>query len=210
MSQCIQKLTEQILNIADIVPCTESEGMGKRFAIWGQGCPFRCPECCNPHMQEDFPNRLIPVSQLFQSISHTPDIEGVTFIGGEPFLQAKSFAELAKQVRSIGLSVIVFTGYTLEYIKQKNKRDWNALVETTDVLIDGLYDQSLPDHHRRWIGSTNQKVHFLSDHYSPWWEANEISSIHKNTIELRIKGDQMSINGFPHASVSALIKGEIQ
>ena len=35
---------------AQIVPCTEAEGPGARFALWFQGCPLRCPGCCNPEM----------------------------------------------------------------------------------------------------------------------------------------------------------------
>ena len=27
---------------------TEAEGPGVRFAVWVQGCPMRCPGCCNP------------------------------------------------------------------------------------------------------------------------------------------------------------------
>ena len=36
------------LQVAQIVPCTEAEGPGRRFALWFQGCPLRCPGCCNP------------------------------------------------------------------------------------------------------------------------------------------------------------------
>ncbi|HEY8504811.1 MAG TPA: 4Fe-4S cluster-binding domain-containing protein, partial [Gemmataceae bacterium] len=40
--------TGVILSIAQTVACTEAEGPGKRFAVWFQGCPLRCPGCCNP------------------------------------------------------------------------------------------------------------------------------------------------------------------
>jgi anaerobic ribonucleoside-triphosphate reductase activating protein len=38
------------LRVAQVVPCTEAEGPGRRFALWFQGCPLRCPGCCNPEM----------------------------------------------------------------------------------------------------------------------------------------------------------------
>ena len=41
-------MPEPTLQVAQIVPCTEAEGPGKRFALWFQGCPLRCPGCCNP------------------------------------------------------------------------------------------------------------------------------------------------------------------
>ncbi len=40
------------LNLASIRMCTESEGPGRRLAIWVQGCKKRCTGCCNPDMQE--------------------------------------------------------------------------------------------------------------------------------------------------------------
>ncbi len=42
--------TELTLQVAQIVPVTEAEGPGVRFALWFQGCPLRCPGCCNPEM----------------------------------------------------------------------------------------------------------------------------------------------------------------
>ena len=41
---------EVVLSVAQIVPFTEAEGPGVRFALWFQGCPLRCPGCCNPEM----------------------------------------------------------------------------------------------------------------------------------------------------------------
>ena len=35
------------LNLASFVACTESEGPGRRAALWVQGCSKRCPGCCN-------------------------------------------------------------------------------------------------------------------------------------------------------------------
>src|SRR4051812_10819834 len=38
------------LRLAQVIACTEAEGPGRRFAVWVQGCPLRCPGCCNPEM----------------------------------------------------------------------------------------------------------------------------------------------------------------
>ena len=43
-------MLDTILSVAQIVPITEAEGPGLRFALWFQGCPLRCPGCCNPEM----------------------------------------------------------------------------------------------------------------------------------------------------------------
>ena len=46
----MEPTVEPVLSVAQIVPCTEAEGPGRRFALWFQGCPLRCPGCCNPEM----------------------------------------------------------------------------------------------------------------------------------------------------------------
>src|SRR5262245_33508431 len=58
--------TEPILQIAQVIPCTEAEGPGKRFAIWFQGCPLRCPGCCNPEMLPFHGGQPTPVEQLLE------------------------------------------------------------------------------------------------------------------------------------------------
>ena len=50
MTQAAPNLSELRLRVAQIVPFTEAEGPGRRFALWFQGCPLRCPGCCNPEM----------------------------------------------------------------------------------------------------------------------------------------------------------------
>ena len=105
------------LNIADWIECTEVEGPGKRFALWVQGCLLRCHDCCNPHMFDMSPRNIIEADQVLKWIciaKDKHDIEGVTFLGGEPMLQAKGLSVVACECKKIGLSVVVFTGYTLD------------------------------------------------------------------------------------------------
>jgi anaerobic ribonucleoside-triphosphate reductase activating protein len=76
------------------------------------------------------------------------------------------------------------------------------LLAHTDILVDGPYVRELPDTTRRWIGSTNQQIHFLSDRYradDPCW--NE-----RNTLEIRVRGAEVSVNGFPAKQAVGLWK----
>src|SRR5262245_46740790 len=157
-------LEELILSVAQIVPATRAEGPGVRFALWFQGCPLRCPGCCNPEMLPFAGGKPTPLSEVLRQLD-AADVEGVTLMGGEPTSHAEGAAALARAVRQRGLTVMVFSGYTIEELRARNDRHIDDLIAHTDILVDGPYDRDRPDHERRWIGSTNQRIHFLTDRY---------------------------------------------
>lgn len=106
------------------------------------------------------------VDELFFLIKEQKGIEGVTFLGGEPFEQAKPLAELARKVHNLGLSVLTFTGNTFEELKKSENEDIQALLKYTDLLIDGGFEKENFDLSRPWVGSKNQRYIFLTDRYS--------------------------------------------
>ena len=184
------------LNLAAIRQCTEAEGPGKRFAIWCQGCLRRCPGCCNPHMQPLDRRNLVAVDKLMELIQkHKVEdgIEGVSFIGGEPILQAVGFAELAYKCQNAGLSVLLFTGYKYNDLLTMKDDNVEMLLQNTDILVDGEFVEALYDNERDWIGSSNQKIYFLSNRYKSGIEYQR--GIH--SIELRLLDDLLQINGWP-------------
>jgi anaerobic ribonucleoside-triphosphate reductase activating protein len=187
-----------VVRVAARVRDTEAEGPGRRWALWVQGCPLRCAACCNPEMlPERAPSgrdELVPVDDLAREALETPGIEGVSFLGGEPFAQAAPLAALAKRVRAAGLSVMVFTGFTLAELEQR--QDASALLRVTDLLVDGRYDRTQPDTLRRWIGSQNQVLHFLSDRYRP----DDPQFRRSNSVEIRLRAGVLSVNGWPSAA----------
>ena len=190
------------INVAARVPVTAAEGPGARYAIWVQGCPLRCPGCCNPHFLEFAEAQVLPVDEVYADIIARGDqIEGVTFIGGEPFSQAAALAELATKIRAAGLSVMVFSGFELGELQADEEN--HPLLAATDLLVDGPYVRELHPDSRRWIGSTNQRVHFLTQRYK---HLDENWDSGPNTIELRLSGGQLTINGFPHQSITRLAR----
>lgn len=206
------RLGEAWLNVAERIPQTEAEGPGLRYALWVQGCPLRCQGCCNPHMLEDREASLTPTSAIIEEILATPEIEGVTFIGGEPFWQASALTQVAREVRRAGLGVMVFSGLTRSYMKRQNRPDWESFLEEIDLLIDGPYIASKHVDDRRWIGSSNQGIHFLTDRYR-YLEQEDMErgwTPTSNTIEVRMVGDQITINGFPDESIVALSRASIR
>jgi anaerobic ribonucleoside-triphosphate reductase activating protein len=198
-------LNEVTLNIGYYNSVTEVEGPGKRFALWVQGCFFRCPDCCNPHLLEFKENRTVTVEFLLEEILKVKDtIEGVTFIGGEPFAQAKSLAVLAKELKKHDLSVMIFTGFTLNALKRlKNKNGESDLIDNADIIVDGLFKKDQASRKRRYIGSDNQVVHILSDRYKHLVNNWPIGD---DGIEIKIEHDSIMINGYPHPEITRIIE----
>jgi len=191
-----------ILQSASIVPVTEAEGPGRRFALWFQGCPLRCPGCCNPEYLPFQGGQSIAIADIVKQWKQS-EIEGITLLGGEPFAHAEGAAALAREAQSLGLSVMVFTGYLREELEAKNDPATAVLLAATDILVDGPYERERPDTARRWIGSTNQRIHFLTPRYradDPCWQK-------PNTLEIRVRGAEIVVNGFPAIPALGLWKG---
>lgn len=93
-------------------------------------------------------------------------IEGVTLLGGEPFLQAEGLADVAQACRKMSLSVMVFSGYQLEELNDNRFKGASKLLQVTDILVDGEYQQELTENVRNWVGSTNQQFYYLTEFYT--------------------------------------------
>jgi anaerobic ribonucleoside-triphosphate reductase activating protein len=193
------------LPTAQIVPCTEAEGPGRRFAVWFQGCPLRCPGCCNPEMLPFTGGTAISLGDLVAQIEEAArmqDVAGMTLLGGEPLAHAGGAAALARAVRERGLTVMVFSGYTLEEAGQLPDPAVAELLALTDILVDGPYLHDQPETRRRWIGSANQRIHFLSNRY----HADDPRWLLPNTLEIRLRRTELVVNGFPARSAVGLWK----
>ena len=180
-----------MVNVFKLLKNTQVEGPGKRFCIWVQGCKKHCPDCWAKDTWEFGVGTEYSVDDLFNQIKEVQDIEGVTFLGGEPFEQADELGNLSIKIKALGLSVLCFTGYTIEELRAKNDDAVNLFLSNIDLLIDGGFEQDKYDLSRPWVGSSNQRYIFLTDFYS-----QEILSQYKNKIEARIGEDgKLEING---------------
>jgi anaerobic ribonucleoside-triphosphate reductase activating protein len=197
-------MPSSFLRVAQIVADTEAEGPGRRFAVWVQGCPMRCPGCCNPEMLRFEGGEPTAPEALAARAIATPGIEGISLLGGEPFAQAEACAAFATAVRAAGLGVMIFSGFTLAEIhvmKDRGAPGVSELYAACDLLVDGRYERDHPDHERRWIGSTNQTAHFLSARY----RALDPTMRSKNTVEIRLRRNEagaheLVVNGWPSAA----------
>ncbi len=186
------------LNVAAWLPSTDAEGPGHRAALWVQGCAKRCHGCCNPAFLVLEERKLISTQSVVDDLALAKaefGIEGITFLGGEPFLQARGLAIVAKAAQKLELSVMVFSGYTLEELDSLKLPGTSALLQACDVLVDGPYESDRPDTTRNWVGSSNQCFHYLTGRYDSGIES---AGAGERIVEWRIRNDgTMSVNGWP-------------
>lgn len=179
------------IEVNRIIKSTRAEGFGKRYCIWTQGCSIRCKGCFNQHMWEKGQGTKMDINELVSDILSCSDIEGVTFLGGEPFDQAEAVFEIARSVRKYGLSIITFTGYEYEYLLNSKNKNFKDLIQISDILIDGRFDIEMYSHARPWVGSSNQRYIFLTDRY----KYSELQCV-KNCFEITIKKNgEIFVNG---------------
>jgi len=137
------------------------DGPGFRNVIFVQGCHAACAHCHNPESWDPNGGQEYSVREIIKMMKKPSPgrkrVRGITFSGGEPFLQAAALVQIATEAKRIGWDICTFTGYTLEELQARNDTDIAALLDLTDFLIDGPYI-----HHQRkaglqFRGSANQR-----------------------------------------------------
>jgi len=135
------------------------DGPGLRFVIFTQGCRFQCPHCHNPESWEINAGKEFSVKQVIRLIKQQKKTKrGVTFSGGEPFLQAAELAEVALAARQLGWDVVTYTGFTYEELIKDNNDGVRALLSASNILIDGKYIHKLRNTNLQFRGSSNQRL----------------------------------------------------
>lgn len=163
------------------------EGPGTRYCIWFQGCSKHCKGCWAKATWDFNSGMEYDTDEIISDILKQKEIEGVTFLGGEPFEQPQAVEHIAKEVQKAGLSVVCFTGKKLEDIQNK----YPDLLKYIDILIDGEFQEEKKEFSRPWVGSSNQRYHFLTGRYN-----DEILKQYQNKIEVNIqKNGMIFING---------------
>lgn len=149
------------LRIAGIVDDSIVDGEGIRLTVFAQGCPHHCHGCHNPQTWSLTAGHEIDTDEVIERVKANPLLSGVTFSGGEPFLQPAPLAEIARAVHQLGLNVWSYTGFTLEQLQKRT--DAHQLLDEVDVLVDGPYVEALRDLTLRFRGSSNQRILNLAE-----------------------------------------------
>lgn len=153
------------LRIAGIVRESIVDGPGIRFVVFCQGCPHHCPGCHNPVTHDFNGGYDCSIEKLVNAIDENPLLDGVTFSGGEPVCQAEGFCRLARRIKERDLDIVLYSGYTYEELQMTagENQALKDLLELTDILIDGPYDQSQRDLTLPFRGSRNQRPIALNE-----------------------------------------------
>ena len=157
-------MTAGSVRIHAIEPRSRANGPGSRFVVWFQGCSLGCVGCFNPNTHATGPETpLADVITQLTAAHATGTIEGLSLSGGEPFQQPAAALALLTAARSLSLSTLAFSGYTLAELTALPTGP--TLLAHLDVLVDGRYvsTQRLATGLR---GSANQQIQLLTSRYS--------------------------------------------
>jgi len=169
-----------MLNIYNIDTANLVNGNGVRYVLWLQGCDLGCSGCWNKETWSFEKNTLKSSDEVFQDILKNK-IDGVTFTGGEPFLQAKELSELANLIKSnTDLDIQIFTGFEKSELVSESQKQ---LLSFTDILVAGRFDNKKKNN--------NQKIYYLNSNIQKWDFNN--SDIQ---IDISDNGD-LHITGYP-------------
>jgi anaerobic ribonucleoside-triphosphate reductase activating protein len=148
--------------VADYKPFSFVDGEGVRSALYVSGCTLKCAGCFNKAAQSfryGSPYSSALEDQILRDLEH-PAVQGLSLLGGEPFLNTHTCLPLVRRVRKeFGASrdVWAWSGYTFEQLVAAGAARIELLT-LCDVLIDGPYVARERDLTLRFRGSRNQRV----------------------------------------------------
>lgn len=105
---------EQPVRVMSIQRFSIHDGPGIRTTVFLQGCPLHCPWCCNPESQSRTGGKEMTVGEVMATVERDRDYYrnsggGVTFSGGEAFLQSEALLALLEAAKAAGLHTAVET-----------------------------------------------------------------------------------------------------
>ena len=142
-----------------------ANGEGVCVSLFVQGCPHHCGGCFNPQTWDFSGGKEEPFDlkgQIVKAISANGILRNFSVLGGEPLCQ-ENVEEVSKIIASIKntypeIKIFVWTGYTLEQLKQQNNPYINDILSHIYMLIDGPYIEEQRDITLKLRGSKNQRL----------------------------------------------------
>ena len=151
------------LRIQTITTADVNNGSGFRVTVWVAGCTHNCLECHNAWLQNYMLGKPVAeVKEKIFDVLSNPNIDGITFSGGDPLDQsAAALEELADLLNEIRKrfpekTIWMYTGCVYEDIV--SIYIYKDILKHTNVLVDGLYDKTLRNITLPFRGSSNQRI----------------------------------------------------
>ena len=144
------------IRIAGLTEDSIVDGPGFRLTVFTQGCVHACEGCHNPETHDPKGGREASVDEIVAEMLKNPLTDGLTLSGGEPFLQARDCALIAKAAREAGLNVWSYSGYVFEELVRDEEK--LELLRLCDVLVDGPFILEEKTLNLLWRGSGNQRL----------------------------------------------------
>ncbi len=144
-------MTTQVL---DIVRGTTVDGPGLRTSIYFAGCRHQCPGCHNPQSWDFNGGETMSLQQLLEVIKE--EDFNVTLSGGDPLYQPEFISRLCSEIKKLGLTIWLYTGFTIEQINASPTL--SEAIKDVDTIVDGPFIEALRDRDLRFRGSSNQRI----------------------------------------------------
>jgi anaerobic ribonucleoside-triphosphate reductase activating protein len=143
--------------ITEIQRFSIHDGPGIRTTVFSQGCPHHCKGCHNPETWDFGCGTKLSVDAIVDIVRGNPLCRGVTFSGGEPFVQPEGFARLAAALKERGYEVASYSGFTFEELLSGSEAQ-RQLLGSIDILIDGPFLLEQKSLELAFRGSRNQRI----------------------------------------------------
>ena len=148
--------------IADYKAFNFVDGEGVRNSLYVSGCLFACEGCFNKAVQNfnygtPFTESLM--NQIIEDLSHDY-VQGLTLLGGEPFLNTDVCLSVVKRVRETfgsAKDIWSWSGFTFEELLLETP-DKLELLHSIDILVDGRFELAKRNLNLQFRGSSNQRI----------------------------------------------------
>ena len=137
------------------------DGEGVRNSLYVSGCMFHCKGCYNAatwSFKAGIPYTKELEEQIMLDLAQ-PYVQGLTLLGGEPFLNTGILIPLVKRIHKElpEKDIWSWTGYTWEELMLETP-DKLELLHLVDILVDGRFDITKKNLMLQFRGSSNQRI----------------------------------------------------
>jgi anaerobic ribonucleoside-triphosphate reductase activating protein len=145
------------------------DGPGIRSVVQVSGCSIRCRSCYVPQTHDPNVGVNLSITEIVKLVldKEGEPRDGVTILGGEPFDQPIGLLALTQELKARGQHLTIYTGYTIEALKDRNIPQMNETLALADLLIDGPFLLEQSEGAGEWRGSRNQRIIQLNLNSSP-------------------------------------------